>query len=42
MCHVALVEEEGVEVASLRTVSAESGGQSLAWKTAYVHSVEVA
>jgi len=48
---VALVEEgevvlvlfaECVEVASLGAVSAESGGQSLAWKTAYVHSVDVA
>lgn len=48
---VALVEKgevvlilfaEGVEMATLRAVSAESGEQSLAWKTASVHTVEVA
>ena len=48
---VALVEKgevvlilfaKGVEVAALRAVSAESGGQSLAWKTACVHTVGVA
>jgi len=48
---VALVEKgevvlmlftEGVEVATLRAVSAESGEQSLTRKTAYVHTVEVA
>ena len=32
---------EGVEVPALRAVAAESGGQSLAWKAALVHAVDM-
>ena len=39
---VLILFTKGVEVATLRAVSAESGEQSLAWETAHVHTVEVA
>ena len=39
---VLILLTKGVEVATPGAVSAESGGQRLAWKTALVHTVEVA